>query len=134
MSQGTIDATFNAPSELTSIRLIDVATDVTVNIPVSTVHGLDVMSVNRDFWKSLSTEERRAYLDAAALGNAATTWKFANDVAENLKMAAEKGINIHEASADMVAASDAAIQSDLANIAQIAKDTHGIEDAEAKIA
>lgn len=134
MSQGTIDGAFNAPSELTSIRLIDVATDVTVNIPGGTVHGLDVMSVNRDFWKSLSNEERRAYLDAAALGNAATTWKFANDVAENLKLAAEKGINIHQASDEMVAASNAAIEADLAEIAKIAKETHGITDAEAKIA
>jgi TRAP-type C4-dicarboxylate transport system substrate-binding protein len=134
MSQGTIDGAFNAPSELTSIRLIDVATDVTVNVPGGTVHGLDVMSVNRDFWKSLSEEERRAYLDAAALGNAATTWKFASDVAENLKLAEEKGIRIHTASGDMVAMSDAAIDADLANIAQIAKDTHGIEDADAKIA
>ena len=134
MSQGTINGAFNAPSELTSIRLIDVATDVTVNIPGGTVHGLDVMSVNRDFWKSLSDEERRAYLDAAALGNAATTWKFASDVAENLKLAKENGINIHEASADMVAMSDAAIEADLANIAKIAKETHGIEDADAKIA
>jgi len=134
MSQGTIDGAFNAPSELTSIRLIDVATDVTVNMPGGTVHGLDVMSVNRDFWKSLSTEERRAYLDAAALGNAATTWKFASDVAENLKLAKEKGLNIHEASAEMIAASDASIEADLANIAKIAKETHGIDDAEAKIA
>lgn len=133
MSQGTIDGAFNAPSELSSIRLIDVASDVTVNIPGGTVHGLDVMSVNRDFWKSLSTEQRRAYMDAAALGNAATTWKFANDVAENLKLAKEKGINVHQASADMTSLSDEAIAADLANIAKIASETHGIQDAEAKI-
>lgn len=115
MSQGTIDGAFNAPSELSSIRLIDVASDVTVNMPGGTVHGLDVMSVNRDFWRSLSTEQRRAYMDAAALGNAATTWKFANDVAENLKLAKEKGINIHQASADMASLSDGAIAADLAD-------------------
>lgn len=134
VSQGTIDGAMNAPSELTSIRLIDVATDVTTNMPGGTVHGLDVMSVNRDFWKSLSNEERRAYLDAAALGNAATTWKFVTDVADNLKMAKEKGINVHEASPEMLAKSAAVIEADLANIAKIATETHGIQDAEAKIA
>jgi len=133
MSGGTIDGAFNAPSELTSIRLIDVATDVTVNMPGGTVHGLDVMSVNRDFWRSLTDEQRRAYMDAAALGNAATTWKFMNDVATNLEMAKEKGINIHEASPEMLAESDAAVQTDLANILKIATETHGIQDAQAKI-
>ena len=134
MSQGTIDGAFNAPSELTSIRLIDVATDITVNMPGGTVHGLDVMSVNRDFWRSLSDDERRAYMDAAALGNAATTWKFLNDVETNLAQAEEKGIAIHEASPEMLAASQAAIEADLANIATLAKDTYGIDDADAKIA
>ncbi|UWQ21792.1 C4-dicarboxylate TRAP transporter substrate-binding protein [Jannaschia sp. W003] len=134
VSQGTIDGAFNAPSELTSIRLIDVATDVTVNMPGGTVHGLDVMSVNRDFWRSLTDEERRAYMDAAALGNAATTWKFASDVAENLAMAEEQGIALHEASPEMLAKSDAAIEADLANIVAIATDTHGLKDAESKIA
>lgn len=133
VSQGTIDGAFNAPSELTSIRLIDVASDVTVNMPGGTVHGLDVMSVNRDFWRSLTDEERRAYMDAAALGNAATTWKFANDVAENLKLAAEKGITLHEASAETLEKSNAAIEADLANIVKIATETHGLQDAEAKI-
>jgi len=134
VSQGTIDGAFNAPSELTSIRLIDVATDVTVNMPGGTVHGLDVMSVNRDFWKSLTDEQRRAYMDAAALGNAATTWKFADDVATNLALAKEKGINIHEASAGMIAISDAAIEADLAEVVKLATETHGLEDADAKVA
>lgn len=133
VSQGTIDGAMNAPSELSSIRLIDVATDVTTNIPGGTVHGLDVMSVNRDFWRSLSDEERRHYLDAAALGNAATTWKFVDDVAKNLEMAKEQGINVHEAPPEMVEKSNAAIEEDLANIATIAKETHGIENAEEKI-
>ena len=134
VSQGTIDGAFNAPSELTSIRLIDVAADVTTNLPGGTVHGLDVMSVNRDFWKSLTEEQRRAYMDAAALGNAATTWKFADDVATNLALAKEKGINVHEASPDMVALSEAAIQADLEEVVKIATETHGLKDAEAKVA
>ncbi len=134
VSQGTIDGAMNAPSELTSIRLIDVATHVTTNMPGGTVHGLDLMSVNRDFWRSLSDEQRRGYMDAAALANAATTWKFAADVASNLKMAQEAGIAIAEASPEAKAKSDAAIEADLGNIIQITTDTHKITDAEAKIA
>ncbi|MZR12180.1 hypothetical protein GQE99_04000 [Maritimibacter sp. DP07] len=133
VSQGTIDGAMNAPSELSSIRLIDVATDVTTNMPGGTVHGLDVMSVNRDFWKSLSDEQRRDYLDAAALGNAATTWKFANDVAENIELAREQGINVHEASPEALEKSNAVIEADLENIAKIATETHGIENAGEKI-
>lgn len=133
VSAGTIDGAMNAATELSSLRLIDVVTDVTVDLPGGTVHGLDLMGVNRDFWRSLSTEERQAWIDAAALGNAAATWKFATDVAANLALARERGITVHEASPELAAASQAAIEADLANIAQIAASTHGIQDAEAKI-
>jgi TRAP-type C4-dicarboxylate transport system substrate-binding protein len=134
MSQRTIDGAMNAPSELTSIRLKDVATHVTLDVPGGTVHGLDIMSVNRDFWRSLSTEQRRMWMDAAALGNASATWKFATDVARNVDEARAAGITVANASPELKAASEAAVAADLANIAKIATDTHGIQDAEAKIA
>ena len=134
VSQGTIDGAMNAPSELTSIRLIDVATDVTTDMPGGTVHGLDLMSVNRDFWRGLTDAQRRAYMDAAALANAAATWKFADDVASNLEMAREEGITVSEASEEAKATSEQVIEDDLGSIAEIARDTHGIEEAEEKIA
>lgn len=134
VSQGTIDGAMNAPSELTSIRLIDVAKNVTTDMPGGTVHGLDLMSVNRDFWRGLTDAQRRAYMDAAALANAATTWKFAADVASNLKKAEEAGIAVSKASPEAKAKSDAAIEADLANILQITTETHKIQDAETKIA
>ena len=119
----------NAPSELTSIRLIDVATDVTTDMPGGTVHGLDLMSVNRDFCRGLTDAQRRAYMDAAALVNAAATWKFADDVASNLEMGREQGITGSEASAEAKATSHRVIEDDLGSIAEIARDTHGIEEA-----
>jgi len=134
VSQGTIDGAMNAPTELTSLRLMDVATHVTVDMPGGTVHGLDLMSVNRGFWQSLTTEQRAAYIEAAALGNAAATWKFVTDVAANLEQARAAGIIVSSASPEAIARSQAAIDADLANIARIASDTHGIQDAEAKIA
>lgn len=133
ISQGTIHGAMNAASELTSLRLIDIVTDVVVDMPGGTVHGLDVMGVNRDFWRSLTVEQRRAYMDAAALGNAATTWKFVDDIATSLAAAEEAGVNIREASPEALARSQAVIEADLANIANIARDTHGIENAEEKI-
>jgi TRAP-type C4-dicarboxylate transport system substrate-binding protein len=134
MSQRTIDGAMNAPSELSSIRLKDVATHVTLDVPGGTVHGLDISSVNRDTWRSLTTEQRQAWIDAAALGNATATWKFASDVARNVDEAKAAGIVVATASPDLKAASRAAIEADLANIAKIAAETHGIQDAEAKIA
>lgn len=134
VSQGTIDGAMNAASELSSLRLIDVVKHVTVNLPGGTVHGLDVQGVNRNFWRGLTESQRRAYIDAAALGNAATTWKFVNDIAANLKAAQDKGIQIHQASPDVIARSRAFIDSDMADIAATTTKTHGIKDAAAKIA
>jgi TRAP-type C4-dicarboxylate transport system substrate-binding protein len=134
VSQGTINGAMNAASELSSLRLIDIVTHVTTGMPGGTVHGLDLMSVNRDFWRGLTNEQRRAYMDAAALANAATTWKFAADVASNLKTAKEKGLTISEPSAETKTKSDQVIEADLANIAKIAAETHKIDGAEEKIA
>lgn len=134
MSQRTIDGAMNAPTELTSIRLKDVATHVTLDVPGGTVHGLDLTSINRDTWRSLTTEQRRAWMDAAALGNATTTWKFVTDVARNVEEARASGKVVSTASPELKAAAQAAVEADLANIAKIAADTHGIQDAEAKIA
>lgn len=134
VSQGTIDGAMNAASELSSLRLMDVASHVTVDMPGGTVHGLDLMSVNRNFWRSLTDEQRAAYIQSAALGNAATTWKFVTDVQANLEQAEAAGITVSNATPEAMAHSQAVIEADLANIAQIAADTHGIQDAEAKIA
>lgn len=133
MSQRTIDGAMNAASELTSLRLKDVATHVTTDLPGGTVHGLDISGVNRDFWRSLTTEQRKAWIDSAALGNAAATWKFVTDVQGNLDQARAAGIAVSPASPELMAAAQAAIEADLANIAKIAADTHGIQDAAAKI-
>lgn len=134
MSQRTIDGAMNAPTELTSIRIKDVATHVTLDVPGGTVHGLDISSVNRDTWRSLTTDQRKAWIEAAALGNASATWKFVTDVAKNIEDAKAAGIVVANASPELKAASQAAIEADLANIAKIAADTHGIQDADAKIA
>lgn len=134
MSQRTIDGAMNAPTELTSIRLKDVATHVTLDVPGGTVHGLDISSVNRDTWRSLTTDQRKAWIEAAALGNASATWKFVTDVAKNIEDAKAAGIVVANASPELKAASQAAVEADLANIAKIAADTHGIQDADAKIA
>lgn len=134
MSQRTIDGAMNAPTELTSIRIKDVATHVTLDVPGGTVHGLDISSVNRDTWRSLSTDQRKAWIEAAALGNASATWKFVTDVAKNVDDAKAAGITVANASPELKAAAKAAVEADLANIAKIAADTHGIKDADAKIA
>jgi TRAP-type transport system periplasmic protein len=134
VAQGTIDGAMNAASELSSLRLIDVVKHVTVNLPGGTVHGLEPLAVNRNFWRGLTEAQRRAYLDAAALGNATTTWKFNNDIAVNLKAAQDKGIQIHQAAPDVVARSRAFIDADVANIAATAAKIHGIKDTPAKIA
>ena len=99
-----------------------------------TVHGLDISSVNRDTWRSLTTDQRKAWIEAAALGNASATWKFVTDVAKNVEDAKAAGIVVANASPELKAASQAAVEADLANIAKIAADTHGIQDADAKIA
>jgi len=134
MSQGTIDGTMNAASELSGLRLIDLAKHITVGLPGGTVHGLDVHSMNRNTWRSLTEAQRKAVLEAAAMGNAGTTWKFNNDVDKNMELARQKGIQIHQPAPDVVARSKAFLDADLAGVAQTTEKTHGIQNATQKIA
>ena len=68
------------------------------------------------------------------MSTAAVTWKYVSDGVQNMKDAQQKGIQVHQAPADVVARSKAFIDSDLATIAQAAEKNSGIKNASQKIA
>jgi TRAP-type transport system periplasmic protein len=134
VSQGTVDGTMVTPTELASLRLIDVVKHITTGVPGGTYHGQDIHNVNRNTWRSLTEAQRRLYLDAAATAVAATTWKFVTDNARNVRDAQQKGIQFHAASPEVVARSAAFVQADLAVVAQSAEKSFGIKNADQKVA
>lgn len=134
VSGGTVDGAMVSAAELSNLRLIDVAKHITVGVPTGTYHGIDNNNFNRNTWRSLTERQRKAVLEASAMSTAAVTWKYVSDGVQNMKDAQQKGIQIHQAPADVVARSKAFIESDLATIAQSAEKNSGIKNAAQKIA
>ncbi len=134
VSGGTVDGAMVSAAELSNLRLIDVVKFITVGVPTGTYHGIDNNNFNRNTWRSLTESQRKAVLEAAAMSTAAVSWKYVVDGAQNMKDAQAKGIQIHQAPADVVARSKAFIDSDLATIAQAAEKNSGIKNASQKIA
>lgn len=134
VSGGTVDGAMVSAAELSNLRLIDVVKHITVGVPTGTYHGIDNNNFNRNTWRSLTESQRKAVLEAAAMSSAAVSWKYVVDGAQNMKDAQAKGIQIHQAPADVVARSKAFIDGDLATIAQAAEKNSGIKNASQKIA
>jgi TRAP-type transport system periplasmic protein len=134
VSGGTVDGAMVSAAELSNLRLIDVVKHITVNVPTGTYHGIDNNNFNLKTWRSLSEKQRKAVLEASATSTAAVTWKYVVDGAQNMKDAQARGIQIHQAPADVVAKSKAFIESDMATIAQAAEKNSGIKGANEKIA
>ncbi|WP_418320855.1 C4-dicarboxylate TRAP transporter substrate-binding protein [Piscinibacter sakaiensis] len=132
MSQGTLDGGMLPASELTNLRLIDLVKHVTTGAPGGTYHGMEILNVNRNTWRALSEPQRRAVVDAAAMGSAVVTLRFLGDVERNLAEARKKGIQIHEAAPDLVARSKAFAAADIARVAASAEKDYGIKNAPAK--
>ncbi len=134
VSGGTVDGAMVSAAELTNLRLIDVVKHITVGVPTGTYHGIDNNNFNLKTWRSLTEKQRRAVLDASAMSTAAVTWKYFTDGARNMKDSEAKGIQVHQAPADVVAKSKAFIEADLGTIAQAAEKNSGIKGASDKIA
>jgi len=130
---GTVDGAMVSAAELSNLRLIDVVKHITVGVPTGTYHGIDNNNFNLTTWRSLTERQRKAVLEAAATSTAAVSWKYVVDGAQNMKDAQGKGIQVHQAPADVVAKSKAFIDADLATIAQAAEKNSGVKNATQKI-
>lgn len=132
MSQGTLDGGILPISELTNLRLIDIVKHVTMAAPMGTYHGMEILNMNRNTWRSLTEAQRRAVIDAAAVGSAVITLRFLGDVERNLAEARKKGIQIHQAAPDLVTRSKAFAVADVERVAASAEKDFGIKNAAAK--
>jgi TRAP-type C4-dicarboxylate transport system substrate-binding protein len=133
VKQGVVDGALLSAGELYNIRMIDVVKHVTLGVPGGTYNLINIATVNRDTWKSLSAEQRAAMIDASAYAVAVTTVGYLTDATKAVEEAKTQGIEVHEASPEMVQATADFVAADLAQIASLAAE-RGVEDAESKIA
>lgn len=133
LNQGVVDCTVQAATELTGLGLMDAIKHITMTVPGGVFGGTAVSNVNRDVWKRLNEDQRRALLRSAAVMGAETSYHYDEHARRNLKAAAEKGIKIHEADAELIAASRKFIETDIEKIATYYETQHGVKNASEKI-
>lgn len=133
LDKGALDIAIQAPGALRSYSLWDTAKYLT-RVNLGTYHSLSLLSINRDFWRDITPEQRLMLLDAAADAGIGATLGYTRTDEEVLAAAADHGVEIIDAPADIVADKTAFVEGDAATIIETAKDKHKIADADAKLA
>ncbi len=133
LDKGALDIAIQAPGALRSYSLWDSAKYLT-RVNLGTYHSLSLVSINRDFWRDISAEQRLMLLDAAADAGIGSTLGYTKTDNEVLAAAAEHGVEIIDAPADIVADKNAFLAGDAATVIETAKSKHKIADADAKLA
>lgn len=134
LSQGVLDCAMLSAPELTTYSLKDVVTDITLGVPGGIYAGAAVGNMNIDSWQSLTDEERGWMLWGAKVLSADISWNYHIQEEENLAMAREMGINVHEASAEFRENIRGYVREDMENVASIFEAQYGVENASAMIA
>ncbi len=130
LGQGVIDCTISSAPELINLRLIDVITDITMNVPGGLFAGAGSTNINLDVWKDLSVDQRTVLLRAGALMTAEFPWQYVRQESVALEQAAQQGIKIHQADQALVDATAEFAQNDMKTIVSYYEEKYGLSDAE----
>lgn len=129
LDQGILDCAMLSAPELTNYNLHEVVTDITIGVPGGAFAGVASANVNRDRWTSMSDEQRSAMLYAGTVMTAATTWNFYTDDAAAIRHANEKGITIHDAEPELVAAVKDFTRQDLQTVSTLFTEQYNVARA-----
>lgn len=134
MSQGVIDCTLSAISDLSNNSFGEVAKYVTMGVPGGAFSGVATSNFNEEVWSGLSEADRTVILKGAARMQAQMTLDYYALVQKDTAGAGDMGVELMQPSAELIAATDAFVMEDMATIqAQFSTD-YGIENTAEKIA
>ncbi len=134
MGQGVVDCNMMSATELSNLSLFDVTKYIVPAIPGGVFAGVATTNVNLETWRDLSVEERQVMLKGAPRANSIVISRYHALANENLTTAAEKGIEVIAAPADVLAASDDFVNRDLDQVGREFTTAYGLDGVKAKIA
>lgn len=126
LNQGVLDCVWLAASDLTNVRLIEIVRNVTLRFPGNVYGGTVAGNINRDTWAGLNEAQREALMRGNAFLAAHMTWSYYLGEAENLEMAREQGIAIHEPDDAMIEAIRDFVRADLEVLNDIYSTNFGV--------
>lgn len=127
LSQGVVDCVIISAPDLENLGIIEATRHITTDMPGGIFAGAPVTNVNRDAWRKLTNDQRRAMLHAAAYMSAEVPYVYHEREADVLRRAvSEKGITLHRASQDLADATREFVLKDMDVIAQYYKERHNV--------
>lgn len=130
---GLIDGTIAPPVNLVGNRLSEV-TKYYTPVGVGTLNATSTFSVRAETWKGLSTEERRALVDAALLGSVKFEPVSRKAGTDGLKLLTDAGGEVLEPAEDLVAKTKALQAEAIAAAVENGNARYKIADPEGKAA
>ena len=130
VQRGQVDCVFAPIAWLDEYALGELVTNVTM-VSAGTIPSPAAFAFRRDKWTELSTQERQTLLDAAPMAVAGALFGTqGSDVSALERPGVE--FNVTEASADLQALIDEAVEAQVESAVQTASDA-GVEDAQALV-
>ncbi|MHA3905029.1 C4-dicarboxylate TRAP transporter substrate-binding protein [Castellaniella sp. WN] len=129
LDRGGLDVAVFSPSGLQSFSLWDIAKYDTL-LPLGNYAAMSLFTMNQEFWRDLSDEQRRVMLYGSAIGTMGTTFGYMNSDKAAEDKAAEHGVTLVQPSESLLKQRSEFVEADLKKIAEIAKTRHRIDDAE----
>ncbi|MBN8292452.1 C4-dicarboxylate TRAP transporter substrate-binding protein [Rhodobacter sp. NTK016B] len=134
ISNGLLDGTLNPDSSLVGYRLGEVVRYVT-DLPIGTFHAAMPFPMRAQTWAELTPEQRREFVRVASVAEASYHPLAVADGAQAvIDAGAEYGLEVVTPSAELLAAHEAFLESELETVAQIGRERYGIADPEDRIA
>jgi len=133
MSQGVVDCSMLAASTLVEQSLADVTRQVIRGVPGGVFAATANNAVNLDVWRGLSVEQRQAYLRGSAEMAAHIVFRYEALDADAYAAAAQNGLPVENASAELMEHYNQFVSDDLAVIAESFGTQYGVENAAEKI-
>ena len=133
LNQGSLDGNTQGLDTLVNLSYGEIV-DYVLDLPIGLFHGSAPFQVNRDLWAELSAEQKRVFAEAAGASLALSTVGYFQENDRYREHPEDAGVEMVAPDAALLAATEAFRQSDLETVVQTARDTLGIEDADARIA
>lgn len=131
MERGAIDCAIGDATQLTSGTNIIELVDSVILQPLNPAYQTGMIVYNPDFWKSLTDDQRRLLLDEGAQAMVRTQIAFTQEAQAALDAAKAKGIALYEPDDATRTVYEEFVAGGTGGMAQIAKDSLGIQDPEA---
>lgn len=133
LSQGVIACASTSAPELVNLRLMEVAQDVTMEVPGGIFAGAATTQVNQNTWDKLNTQQKTTLIRGGAVYSADLSTQYQRSAAKALQESEDAGVRVADAPQDVREKTITFIDEDMNTIVNHYSSRYGIKEAEEMI-